>query len=542
MRQTDRIIKVFQGVMSVLLVVLSVITSKSVFAQLDIEEERIIVDQAMESYESSGDDERNLLTNNEVFRAFQEKGLALDEIKSLEPISYPADRPESIPDIIIDTIEAKNLSVVDVLDAIAVESGYTILADGRIDQDITVYLNNIAAFDAIRVILDMSDLAYVEEGQNSRNKPIIRVMTKTEYEKNRGHPFMSRLKTKTIVVAHVDPAKIMDGLNRLKSKDGKVFFNEQNRTFTFIDEEKNINSMIDYLANVDLPIENRVFLLNYIDVSEIVATIKEMLTEGIGTVDVQVESNSIIVKDTILNLKKVEAYIAQKDKPGKEIRIDAKAIRIILHDEHQEGVDWEAIVSDYQQLPFDGFSYQDKKGSDSLSIGTISDEDLIILIEALDTVGVLSTILKAETVVDKNVQTEFVLDQGYDMITNSQMPDDSDVIDEKIGFYVTPVDYQKDQIQLDLTPVKFNGEFIKSERRIDGKKFIIDVKNGSTVVIGSVFKDESIEFMRKIPLLGDLPFVGMAFRNEKLKLRKAELIVFLTVKLVDKEETVEKNN
>ncbi len=43
----------------------------------------------------------------------------------------------------------------------------------------------------------------------------------------------------------------------------------------------------------------------------------------------------------------------------------------------------------------------------------------------------------------------------------------------------------------------------------------VRVKDGVTIIIGGLMKDELINNKTKIPVLGDLPFIGKAFSNER---------------------------
>ncbi|TDM08548.1 MAG: type IV pilus secretin PilQ [Ideonella sp. MAG2] len=58
------------------------------------------------------------------------------------------------------------------------------------------------------------------------------------------------------------------------------------------------------------------------------------------------------------------------------------------------------------------------------------------------------------------------------------------------------------------------------------------VENGGTVVIGGIYtQDESTE-VTKVPLLGDIPYVGNLFKSTIRSDRRKELLVFLTPKVV----------
>ena len=51
-------------------------------------------------------------------------------------------------------------------------------------------------------------------------------------------------------------------------------------------------------------------------------------------------------------------------------------------------------------------------------------------------------------------------------------------------------------------------------------------------MIGGLMKDEKIKTVKKIPLLGDIPLLGAAFRNKDDLVRKTELVIFLTPKII----------
>src|SRR4051812_16589862 len=73
------------------------------------------------------------------------------------------------------------------------------------------------------------------------------------------------------------------------------------------------------------------------------------------------------------------------------VTVEAKTVQIVLNDEHRQGVDWEAIVSDFHSLQLkkeNDIAWFDKKYA--LSVGKVSKDDYTVLLEALDTVGRLS--------------------------------------------------------------------------------------------------------------------------------------------------------
>jgi type IV pilus assembly protein PilQ len=61
---------------------------------------------------------------------------------------------------------------------------------------------------------------------------------------------------------------------------------------------------------------------------------------------------------------------------------------------------------------------------------------------------------------------------------------------------------------------------------------IVNVENGGTVVIGGIFTQSEREDVSKVPLLGDIPYLGNLFKSRTRSSSKTELLVFITPKIV----------
>ena len=60
------------------------------------------------------------------------------------------------------------------------------------------------------------------------------------------------------------------------------------------------------------------------------------------------------------------------------------------------------------------------------------------------------------------------------------------------------------------------------------------VDNGETIVLGGIYEQRQQLQDNKVPLLGDLPIVGNAFKSKSRKFDKKELLIFITPRIVDK--------
>jgi len=59
------------------------------------------------------------------------------------------------------------------------------------------------------------------------------------------------------------------------------------------------------------------------------------------------------------------------------------------------------------------------------------------------------------------------------------------------------------------------------------------VKNGETIVLGGLIRDEMTKTISEVPLLSKLPLIGELFRNTNVNGRKSEILIFITPKIGD---------
>lgn len=63
----------------------------------------------------------------------------------------------------------------------------------------------------------------------------------------------------------------------------------------------------------------------------------------------------------------------------------------------------------------------------------------------------------------------------------------------------------------------------------------VSVRNGATLAIGGLIRDNEISNASKIPILGDLPILGQLFRHNKKTRERTEIVIFLTPRVVEEE-------
>ena len=92
------------------------------------------------------------------------------------------------------------------------------------------------------------------------------------------------------------------------------------------------------------------------------------------------------------------------------------------------------------------------------------------------------------------------------------------------GNVILDVDVNKDSV----------GRTTPSGFAIDTKhaKTKVMVQNGGTVVIGGIYIQTEKNEVNKVPVLGDVPYLGNLFRNTARTVNKTEMLIFITPKIV----------
>ena len=437
---------------------------------------------------------------------------------------------------VIDELALKDADVSEALEIIAQKSGLNIITGANVKGKVTVFLKHVDAREALSIVLESNALAFTEDNG------IVRVMTSAEYLAKFGYSFGQDKDSKLIKLNFMAPGDALKLLEEMKSSQGKVVINQEAKTILLVDSKEKIRTMEQFLADLDVPVTTITLTLKNVRAQALVGEIRRMLTQSVGTVEANGEANTLVVTDSVTRVERVRKAVESIDARGRVMMLEAKLIHVILNDEHPQGVDWAGIVEDYQRVRLLG-KYDFLTGSDNgraLSFGMIANDEFSTLIEALDTVGAvqeypLSTIRVAG---DEEVRLVVRLDDpAIDMaiVTAGNEKDSNDMrpaggasvtFTVKPGFDVTG-EVTTSLVPQEVRPMTKDPAYLSHMTRGG----LVSAHEGYTAILGGMIVTARVAPAHKIPLLGDLPILGFAFRMEG-SVRKEEFVVFLTPKSV----------
>lgn len=108
-----------------------------------------------------------------------------------------------------------------------------------------------------------------------------------------------------------------------------------------------------------------------------------------------------------------------------------------------------------------------------------------------------------------------------------------------LGLTVTPQITPDNRVILDLVITQnTRGETVTTPTgpavSIDTQEINTQVlvENGETIVLGGIYQQQILNDIAKVPWLGDIPYVGVLFRNTAKVAEKRELLIFVTPRIV----------
>ena len=304
------------------------------------------------------------------------------------------------------------------------------------------------------------------------------------------------------------------------------------------------------------PVYTDLVQINYADAAEVAEVLQgsadaTLLTER-GSVQVVARTNSLLIKDTQAKLDELRALIEQLDIPIRQVMIEARIVTLSSDFKEELGVKWsgkknDALKNDDRGLSLgggqDGDVFTDLGvtggGSSAIAIGFSTNGGTILNLElsALLSDGG-GEVISQPKVITADKKTA-VIKSGKEIPYEEKTSSGATSVafkDAVLGLEVTPQITPDGRVIMDIkinnddtTDQASNNVPIISTNEITTQ---VLVEDGETVVLGGVFKQTKQQGVTKVPVLGDMPFVGALFRKNTESDTKEELLVFITPRIV----------
>ncbi|MCK8117455.1 type IV pilus secretin PilQ family protein [Pseudoalteromonas sp. 2CM37A] len=313
------------------------------------------------------------------------------------------------------------------------------------------------------------------------------------------------------------------------------------------------------------PLYSEYIRLNYAkaeDFADLLKTDTNSIISARGSVSVDQRTNTLLIKDTAKSIESIRRMIETLDIPVQQVVIESRMVTVRDNVTEDLGVRWG--FSDQQDS--DGISGS-LEGAESISNGTIPDlsDRLNVNLPITNpaaSIGLHIAKLANGTLIDLELsaleeenkgeiiaspritaanQQKARIEQGTEIPYTESASSGATTVSFKkavLSLEVTPHITPDNKVILDLvitqdtrgeTVQTGTGEAVSIDTQQIETQVLVD--NGQTVVLGGIFQQQIINTTNKVPVLGDIPYVGRLFKSTSEFNEKRELLIFVTPKI-----------
>ena len=443
-----------------------------------------------------------------------------------EPVSKTVKQAEkqkvTVSDSMSVDMSVKDENISAVLEMLAVQSRKNIIASKSVSGKVSADLFGVTFYEALEAILNVNGFAFREQGN------FIYVYTQAEMEQ------ITRLLKPRV-------AKVFR-LNYLTAPDAAEFVKPM---LSQGGEIKHNNKTENYAISDSAPTGKDDFAL----------------------------AATMVVIDFEENIRAVEQLLVELDTKPAQVLVEATVLSATVQEDNAFGVDFSIIgdlsFKDFANATLGGpFGIVDTLRKQPAPVGTgnavtsdvggtgkpggfkvgIVGDNVSVFLRALDAVT-NTTVLANPKILALNRQVARVLVGqriGYLSSTATETSTTQTVqfLDTGVQLHVRPfINASKNEVRMELRP-QFSKATIKNLNGPNGSQIVIPdedtqeittnviVPDGMTVVLGGLFREDVTSGRQQVPLMGDIPIIGAAFRGQNDSTTRTEIIFLLTPRIV----------
>jgi type II secretory pathway component GspD/PulD (secretin) len=482
------------------------------------------------------------------------------------------------------SLDLRNIDIVDALKFLASKANLNIVTTKAVTGRVTIMVANAVIQDVFDAMVRSNSLAYDQKGE------IYNVMAQEEYKLLYGKSFSDVRKVKVFYLKYVIPEQAFSMLDMLKSDIGRVMVDPETGNVLAMDSPERLAIMEEALGNFEEKNVVKIFKINYGKAKEIEESLKNQLDmKKVGLIKADERGNQLIVQTLSDRMDQIESLIKSLDQRTREVIIDCSIVKVKISDGTDAGVQWEGIFNlglnnglgylgsypfsavqaandafrtrsqVYDSLknagsyPFTGTTSNYSAGKQSIGaqemhVGAVGKNDFDFVIKYLQTIGSTKILSNPKLAVVNNQEAKIHVGSKEAYVTSTTTTGQTT---NTVAEQVTFVDIG---VLLSVVPIINDDDFINLKVKAEisevidtlitptnNKIPIIDtslaettvlVRDGSTIVIGGLRKEQKVSSKQQTPILGSIPFLGRLFSVRSDSTENSELLIILTPRII----------
>jgi type IV pilus assembly protein PilQ len=286
----------------------------------------------------------------------------------------------------------------------------------------------------------------------------------------------------------------------------------------------------------------RVFELNYVAAEDVDRVIKGLLTPAGKSFALEAKaddkrrtSEQVVVEDVPEALSRIESYIRRIDQPPRQVLVEAHVLQISLKGDLRHGVNFEEVIRLSGSTLRLGSVGMVANPIATGGFARIEGGDLTAVVELLKSHTDAKTLAAPRLVVLNGQQARIQIGSklGYLVMTTTQTATLQNVnfLETGVILNVTPTITQNNQILMHVRPEVSTGRVNADTGLPDSETTEVETRvmlhDGEAIIIGGLIQETDTLSESKIPLLGDLRYVGKLFAKSSMVTERSEIIIAL---------------
>jgi len=358
------------------------------------------------------------------------------------------------------------------------------------------------------------------------------------------------------VSAHLTQATIKDALDAILSVSGFVYYTAGDIVV--------VKPLADETPG---ELTTKIFRLEYLDARQIEKQVQNMLSSR-GKVQVVSAGHStsgpdegryaakiLAVTDLANVIPIIEEFISEIDIKPRQVAIDVKLVETGITEDQSFGLDWrKSITAEITGAEEETQTTESSSGrlsllstlpleAGSFTYGTMNVSEVSLLLEYLKSTG-NSKLLSNPSVTTSDGKPAII-----DVVTTIPIQTVSRFSEGAVIQDIVTYQFKDVGITLEVTPVVNDDGYITlsckptveeitgwvgqadNQQPITSKRSVrteVIVKNGETLVIGGLMKENTITRVDGVWLLSDIPLIGELFKHRTKQSTKTDLMILIT--------------
>ena len=280
-----------------------------------------------------------------------------------------------------------------------------------------------------------------------------------------------------------------------------------------------------------------VIKLKYLKAEEVAHMLSDLTTN----IKVDKSGNKLICFTSPRVINEIEKIIKSVDKPHILVMLETRIIEVSMDKLDKYGIDWSELSPiqsgvNYPVSPL-------KEGID-LDKWIKTPLEFVLILDMLLSNGDARILMDSKLTTTNNKQASLHIGeiipytiQTYN--TTSSGGSNEQIQKEHVGVKITMIPHvnEEQQITLSIEPEVSSISLWVGKGsdlpliRIRKTKTTVRVENNQTIFLAGLISEEESVAIKKLPVLGDIPLIGLIFQHKKNTIRKSNLIIEITPRI-----------